>query len=721
LLETSFLLEDPQPFDVGVDIQEISCFGETDGSIELIISGGTPDYDVDWTGPGGFVATGSLIEDLGSGSYTATISDQSGCQTTMEVELNEPEEIVLDTSSENTTCNEANGSVSVIISGGQNPYDITWLDSDNNSIGTDADVFNLPAGTYTVQIMDNNGCISESGAVVSDSDVMTITGSTTDPLCADDLNGAISIEIMGGNGNLTFEWTGPAGYTNDTQNISDLASGTYVVEVTDEDGCVSAEQFEINAPDPITISDTVSNVTCFGQDNGSIEITVEGGSPDYTISWSGPNGFNSMDLIITDLIPGTYSVTVQDINGCEANAEYEITEDSELVLNASTTPLLCFGETTGSIDLEITGGTAPYDISWSDSNGIISNNEDLNNLGPDTYTVLVIDDFGCDAQMEVIMEENPELTVSIDAIQPACLSSDGSLEATVSGGAEPYQYFWYDLDNGNALLGNDPLLTGLNSGNYLFEVIDANLCVIQSETLLTDASGGVVLDVTSPLCFGDSNGAISSTVDGAQDPYTVEWNGPNGFTSDQENISDLFAGDYTIQITDALGCLFGEAITLEEPELLEATPTPGNPLCFGDSNGTILLDITGGTEPYIITWTGDNGLNSSDQNVSDLAEGCYDYSVVDDNGCQTSGQVCLIAPTEIEIITDTVDILCHSDSTGQILTLTQGGSGGYTFDWTGPNGYNSVQETITDLFAGDYELTVTDINGCQAQTLATIN
>ncbi|NQX90930.1 MAG: SprB repeat-containing protein, partial [Flavobacteriales bacterium] len=463
LLETSFTLVDPQLIDASETSTPVSCFGLNDGSIQLNITGGTPNYTVDWTGPNGYNGNGEFIDNLESGTYDATITDQAGCQTTLEVIIDQPEEIVLDVSSENTTCNEANGSVSVTITGGVEPYSITWLDSDNNPISNDLDVFNLEAGTYTVQVSDANNCDVESGAVISDSDVMTITGSTTEPLCSGDSNGTITIEVMGGIGTLDFEWTGPNGFTSTDQNISDLSSGTYVVQVTDENGCVSAEQFDLNEPDSIQIDATVSDISCFGQEDGSIEISISGGAPNYTIAWTGPNGFVSDELIILDLSPGTYSVAVIDQNNCEALDQFEILEDSELVLNATGTTLVCFGDTNGSIDLEITGGTPPYDITWTDSNGVLSNNEDLNNLGPDTYTAVVLDNAGCDAQIEVVIEENPDLEITMDVTQPACLSSDGVLTANVSGGTEPYQYSWFDQDNGNALIGTDPTLAGLSS------------------------------------------------------------------------------------------------------------------------------------------------------------------------------------------------------------------------------------------------------------------
>ena len=696
------------------------CSGEENGTATLDILGGTPDYSVIWSGPSGFASATQNITGLAAGDYSYEVFDANLCMVVGSITIEEGFLIELTTDSENTSCNEANGEVSVVVSGGEEPYDIAWVDSDLNTVGTTETVGGLTSGAYSVLVIDDFGCTASSTATISDSDAIEITGTTMDPLCDDASNGTIFIEATGGIGNFTYDWVGPDGFSSDQEVISDLAAGTYVIEITDESGCIAAESFELFAPESLSASSTVQNVSCFGQNDGSIELVISGGTPDYLVSWTGPNGFVSDQNTINNLEPGLYELSILDANLCLFENNFEISENNELVLSVSNNDFLCFGFETGSIDLTISGGSAPYEILWTGSNGFSSINEDLINLASGEYTCNVLDESGCSAELVVLIEENPELEISIDETQPACLSSDGQLLATVIGGTPGYNYFWYDLDNGNTLLGITPEITDLSAGNYLIEAFDDRGCPVSANIALSDASGSIGVENNDVLCFDDFNGSIDATVEGAELPYSVEWTGPDGFTSDQEDIADLAAGDYVIQVVDALGCVFSEVVAIEEPEELAASATPGNPLCGGDVSGAILLNITGGIEPFAVTWVGPNGFASDQQNIADLEEGCYDYQITDDNGCQIQGQSCLVAPPELEVQAVLTNVDCFGESTGNIALLTNGGISNYSWNWSGPNMFSADTESLQNIEAGQYDLQVTDPNMCQLDTFFVI-
>ncbi|MGB1032534.1 MAG: SprB repeat-containing protein, partial [Flavobacteriales bacterium] len=552
--ETTITIDETPELVVTASSTPELCSGEENGTASLEISGGTPDYTSIWTGPNGFASGDQNITDLAAGDYTYEVFDANLCSIVGSITIEEGAIIDLVTDSQNATCNESNGEVSVVITGGAEPYDIIWADSDLNPVGITETVSDLPSGAYGVLVVDNLGCSATAAATISDSDVIDISGSLTNPLCNTANNGAIDIEAQGGVGTLVFDWIGPDGFSSDQEDISDLAEGIYVVEITDEAGCIAAESFELIAPLNVDVTSTVQNVSCFGQNDGAIDLVILGGTPDYVVSWTGPNGFESDQSSITDLEPGVYNLQVLDANLCSFENTVEITENNELNLSVSNNEFLCFGFETGSIDLTIDGGSIPYDILWTGPDGFSSINEDLINLAPGEYTCTVSDDAGCSSEVIVSIEENPELELTIDETSPACLSSDGQLLATVIGGTPEYNYFWYDLDNGNNLLGITPEVTNLPAGNYFIEAFDDRGCPVSATVALSDASGSIEVQASDVLCFGDSNGVIDATVEGAELPYSVDWTGPNGYTSMDEDIADLTAGDYVIQVVDALGC-----------------------------------------------------------------------------------------------------------------------------------------------------------------------
>ncbi|MGB0424271.1 MAG: SprB repeat-containing protein, partial [Flavobacteriales bacterium] len=392
--ETTITIDETPELVVTASSTPELCSGEENGTASLEISGGTPDYTSIWTGPNGFASGDQNITDLAAGDYTYEVFDANLCSIVGSITIEEGAIIDLVTDSQNATCNESNGEVSVVITGGAEPYDIIWADSDLNPVGITETVSDLPSGAYGVLVVDNLGCSATAAATISDSDVIDISGSLTNPLCNTANNGAIDIEAQGGVGTLVFDWIGPDSFSSDQEDISDLAEGIYVVEITDEAGCIAAESFELIAPLNVDVTSTVQNVSCFGQNDGAIDLVILGGTPDYVVSWTGPNGFESDQSSITDLEPGVYNLQVLDANLCSFENTVEITENNELNLSVSNNEFLCFGFETGSIDLTIDGGSIPYDILWTGPDGFSSINEDLINLAPGEYTCTVSDDAG---------------------------------------------------------------------------------------------------------------------------------------------------------------------------------------------------------------------------------------------------------------------------------------------------------------------------------------
>jgi large repetitive protein len=722
VLDVSYDVTDTPQITINASVTNVSCTGSGDGAIEIIVAGGTPGYSISWSGPSGYSSTDQNISNLQPGNYGLTITDANFCQQQLSVEVQDatPIDVVLDIT--NSTCGTATGGASVVITGGTDPVTISWQDDLLVEIGTGLSITDLAAGVYYLVVTDDNGCGSTTTVNISDSDVATLTAEITNVLCFGDFNGTINLTVTDGTAPFSYAWNGPSGFVSTDEDLTDLEAGDYIVAVQDSLGCISTEIFTVETPDVLNSTATPTDVSCNGEADGSIDLEIFGGTPVYLIGWTGPDGFLSVDEDLFDLAPGVYQVGIMDANGCLTSTEATVGESTELTIDYVATDFLCFGDASGEIDITLSGGDAPYSFLWVGPNSFSSINEDLVGIGPGDYTLSASDNQSCGLDTTITIFGNPEIEVDFDIVQPQCLQSDGSIEALVTGGtvAVDYSYFWYDLDNGNLLVGTDALLSGLPSGEYFLEVFDDNACTSAQSITLTDAGAtieGVIQDV---LCFGGSNGTIDITVIGGNPDFTYEWNGPAGFSSNAEDVTDLVAGSYSVEATDVLGCLYGEVFEIAQPDTMQIGFTGSGVLCFGDINGAVISNVSGGTADYLYNWAGPNAFSSSSQNLSDLAPGCYDLQVTDANGCIATDQYCVTEPEEMAVVANITYIDCFGDYSGAIEIETSGGLPFYQFLWVGPNAFSITDEDIFDLEAGAYDLQVTDQNFCTYQTTFTV-
>ena len=425
---------------------------------------------------------------------------------------------------------------------------------------------------------------------------------------------------------------------------------------------------------------------------------------------------------MSDLDIGVYNVLITDANFCTFTLEVTVDESPVLDLGTDITHIACFGDNNGSIDLIFNSGTPAFDVVWNGPDAFASTSEDLTGLAPGDYTASVQDANGCVAELTVTVLEAAALDVTLDTTPPTCLLENGSLLAQATGGTVvgDYTYLWYDLDNGNALVGTNALLDNIGSGNYGLEVTDDSGCLLETTVALSDAGATLTAVIQDVLCYGDATGTLDLSIDGGESPFNFDWTGPDGYTNNVEDLTDLTAGNYVVDVTDNLGCFYSEAFEVNSPDSLSVVLTPGNVLCATDTNGSILTVVSGGTEPYTFTWVGPDGFTSDAQNLSDLAPGCYDLLVSDAFNCTTTAQACVDAPDALVFESTLTHIACFGEATGEIEADVSGGVGGYTWTWTGPNDFSSSEDTLTGLPAGAYVLQIEDLNFCTLDTTLTI-
>ena len=453
-------------------------------------------------------------------------------------------------------------------------------------------------------------------------------------------------------------------------------------------------------------------ICCYGGNSGFIDITVTGGTGNYSYIWS--NGEITEDL--SDVGAGAYLVTVTDENDCEGSIEIIITEPelmeiSEIHSNYNGYGVSCNGATDGFIDVNVTGGTGVYTFIWS--NG--ADTEDISDLGAGVYSVTVMDENGSTISAEIgILEtqimEIAEIHSDYSSYGVSCNGEiDGFIDITITGGTGNYTYTWSNGETAEDLL-------NIGAGAYTVTATDENSCSVSVEVEITEPEEMIISAIHSDYsgygvsCNGSLDGWVYTTISGGTGFYTYSWS--NGETT--EHIDNISAGMYSVTITDENGCSAFIEVEIIEPEEMEIAEIHSNYngygiSCNGAIDGFIDLTVTGGTGIYTFIWS--NGADTED--VSDLGAGAYTVTATDENNCSVSIEV-EITETEIIEISEThsyyngYEVSCSEATDGFINIAVIGGTGNYTYTWS--NG--ETTEDLSNIGAGTYTVTATDENGC---------
>lgn len=677
-----------------------SCFGLEDGSALIGISGGKAPYTVQWNDPQN--QSGTELKNVGEGSYTAQITDANNCTFTISVSLSAPPLLTLNPISKtDIACKgEATGSATAQAAGGTAPYTYQWNDS---YAQTGANAENLLAGTYTVTATDANGCTATGTVTLGEPNQhlnLSLT-SKTDVKCQGDSSGTATVLATGGTAPYSYIWSDSK--KQSTRNASGLAAGSYTVTVTDSKGCKASLNVSISQPtSPVNGTISVNNhVSCHGFADGSASVNVSGGASPYSIIWSPSNqaGANASNLAL-----GLHQVDIQDANGCTQTLSVQITQPQAPLAATvvAQTNVSCYDGENGMITASVTGGTAPYSYQWDDPNqqtGPIAVN-----LRAGTYTLTVTDKNGCTVQLSgTITEPSAPLTVSSSVIAAKCKgTATGEASVTPTGGTAPYTYQWNDPS-----LQSESRATELLAGEYLVTVKDAMGCQLTVTILVTEPAQPLQIGISSDAvsCNGLSDGSASATANGGISPYQFSWNDPQNQTG--PNANNLPSGEYQVSVLDANGCLAVASIAVPEPDPLQLKLNYSEKLCAGTTSGNVSASVLGGNQPYSYEWNDQNGTTSS--TASGLSPGTYTVTVTDAKLCQADTQITLTANVLSEIRLRAVHPTCNNAADGAVYSEVIGGDAPFTYSWD-PDGESS--KNILNKNAGDYQLVLTDNNGC---------
>jgi hypothetical protein len=641
---------------------------------------------------------------LTAGTYTVTVTDANGCKTTLSITISQPTKVNATSTQVNTTCGLCNGSIDVSVSGGTSPYTYDWTDL----VGTNdpQDRSSLCSGTYTVYVTDAQGCKDTLTVTIASSSKPELTSTqvnTTCGLC----NGSIDVSVSGGTSPYTYDWTDLVG-TNDPQDRSSLCSGTYTVYVTDAQGCKDTLTVTISDIGGPSVTETHTNVTCFSGNDGSIDISVSGGTSPYTYDWTDLVGTNDPQDR-TNLTAGTYTVTVTDANGCKTTLSITISQPTKVNATSTQVNTTC-GLCNGSIDVSVSGGTSPYTYDWTDLVGT-NDPQDRSSLCSGTYTVYVTDAQGCKDTLTVMIASSSKPELTSTQVNTTCGLCNGSIDVSVSGGTSPYTYDWTDLVGTN-----DPQdRSSLCSGTYTVYVTDAQGCKDTLTVTIASSSKPELTSTQVNTTCGLCNGSIDVSVSGGTSPYTYDWTDLVG-TNDPQDRTSLCSGTYTVYVTDAQGCKDTLTVTIAASSKPELTSTQVNTTC-GLCNGSIDVSVSGGTSPYTYDWTDLVGTNDP-QDRSSLCSGTYTVYVTDAQGCKDTLTVTIAASSKPELTSTQVNTTCGLCN-GSIDVSVSGGTSPYTYDWTDLVGTNDPQDR-SSLCSGTYTVYVTDAQGCKDTLTVTI-
>ncbi len=629
-----------------------------------------------------------------------------------------------------SNCYLANaGSIDIAITGGVpfstgNPYQISWA-GPNGYTNSNEDISNLEPGNYTLNILDDGGCPFTSSFTITEPDELVFSTTDFDPetiSCFGANNGSIGIEISGGTTPYTYDWTRNSTPFSNSEDLSDLAPGTYEITVTDANNCTPIIQsFSIIEPTKLDVSlASQIDIICFGDAMGEININTIGGRPvetspgvfDYTYSWTGPNGFTSNNQNLTGLIAGTYNLIVTDKSNCTDTLEVILTETDEISIDYTATEIKCYGDNDASITINnISGGNSPYTTTWSN----LGSGNLQTNLSAGTYIITVTDATNCEKQATIIIDEAPIFEITPTVNNVSCFGeNDARIVLNLVGGIDPVTLVWDDDPTAGVERNN------IGPGTYTVTITDGTPCIIAETFTITEPAELLLsANKTDALNCDDANsGTINLIVTGGTLPLNYSWS--NGATS--EDLSNVPPGDYSVTVTDANNCQISGNWTINRFEPLAVTvETLTDFDCDTKSvSQSFIAQASGGVPPYNINWSSGTVSGTNGKIMNTAQNGLIIIDVSDSLGCTTS----LSYHVDIPVLGDAdFNVTSSAFSTFGFYAIedpvqfTNSSSGDFvSISWDFGDGNFSAKESPTHTYIteGNYNVlqTVTYPFGC---------
>jgi len=731
--------------------ENTSCYGN-DGKVTVSpdFSTSSPPWNINILDKNGNniqnqqnVFTYHVFNGLFPGSYIAQIIDPiNGCSGTKNFTINQ-DSVALQISINkiNVSCyNGSDGEISVQVVNGSPPYKFFL----NNQISTnpypyDSVFSSLVAGSHILTVTDNNNCsIRDTVFLSSPLQPTRVISQSKVSVCFDSFTGSINAFGSGGTPPYSYEWFnfGDSVAFSLSNSVDSLPTGSYFVEVMDANGCDTFTTVQvITSQLPLTASPQVYGVSCRGDSTGKIIADGGGSSPPYKYYWKDSNGDTlqytgyMMGRDTLDNLPsGSYRLHIYDSQECFEDYILTVGEPStslKIDTLLVVSDISCYGDSVGSARMYVSGGMPNYSYVWE------SGEVDLiaRSLKSGYNTVSVTDDWGCTVEDSIQINENPLIESTVSVVQNvSCYgNSDGIASISTSGGVASYTYFW---SNGQVGLSTPDTASNLLFGSYYVTTRDALGCEVvdsidisQPEPLLMEAS-----EIDWISCYGANDGLASAYAWGGTPPYTFTWltGGQQGDT-----INTLTPGVHTVFVSDAKGCISSDTVFINEPaELFVDIVDTTLAYCIGINTASLTAVASGGTPGYSYQWDDNTIAPQTTAIATDLLAGIYTIMVTDSRGCVVTASI------DIDTVTNTMSaqitalnhyngghyVSCYGANDGKVFVnayhVNEPGDTSlayepYSYQWSGPSGFSSSNDTINHLFAGIYSVEIVDTNGCR--------
>ena len=746
-----------------------SACGQSTGTVSVSISGGTGPYNYVWkelisntviAENNNVASTENMVNNLAAGIYIVTIEDAGGtCSGLTDgvvvSDSDGPPLNIVQTSSP-SSCGGSDGFVSFTTSGTDLAFTIVEIGDVTNSQThnpsgpiNNGSISNLKAGAYILSVETTAGCVKATKIFITDGPMnFSLSSQITNASCGAS-DGAITVVVTGDDTNVSYAWFDSAGNpmsVSDPLQLTDLAAGAYRLEAT-QGTCKSILYAGVGTNNgPVISLETPLNSRCAGDNNGSINFAVSGGTAPYTYSVPAMNIVdeaisNPAETTVSDLGPGTYTISVKDNNGCVVvSNSFDILEPYVMNVTVSIMDVSACDALDGEICFNITGGTGPYNISDGGTSllDISGNYGCLNNLGARDYDLTIMDANGCSIALETITITEPAgcgdccagYSINGRSDAASCGGTDGTATVDIMGGSGEYKITW-------TLVSADPevvvsetaffeemsqTISNLAPGVYKVEVEDLSCaCGIRIDYVVVGTIAGIGVEISGLIdnfsCPEDESGAFDFAISGGTEPYTYEilYAGLSGDVVDpgRTTIENLANDIYYVLVTDADGCVgYGGPISFER------APDPFNIVtniieaCNGTNSGAICLAVTGATQNYTIDIEKGGNVIATVSDVSagastcvnELAIGNYNITITDANNC-------------VKVISDVAvtDIGCQNgnplcaDLNGGSVSSGNGSTVSFCVD-DGLDDYILLSNNTTPVNGIEYVYIVTDVN-----------
>ncbi len=693
------------------NISPPSCFGYDDAVVSFSISNGIGPYE--YALDGGGLDVSNTFMGLYSGDHYVYAEDSQGCNDSLSFVINDPQEVQIIIDSIGFASCFGMSDAFIALSAENTSGIVNYTLSPGSVSNTNGLFTGLGDGTYTISISDGNFCTNDTVIEINSPSSLGILINEINPLnCFGDENAIVEVIVSGG--------TAPYYYFIDTlsngtnQFINNLDAGIHEIMVLDSNNCQAEFSFTIEEPDSIYLqNDIISNVSCFGFNNGSAFFNANGGSGDleYELNTSEISTIGSFNNLASAL----YTLYISDTSGCSIEYEFEITEPSVLLIDTIlTTNPTCFGDANGSFSIAVSGGTPSYNYFIPG----IGNFTDtiVSNLNDGAYYISITDQYGCNVSQIVSLYEAEPFDIDVLAlVPPACFGDSTATVLVGSSGGNGGTTYGLSIDE----LQTSDTFHNLYPGMTQFFGVDSLGCSDSTFVFIPNALEIFIVPVVEDVsCFGFDDGSIELIGSGGNPSYTFSMDQVTWLNSGVFN--GLIANEYTLYIKDSNGCIEDSSIVVSQPDSLIINVSSIHPVTCSDLNsGVINIEISGGSTPY------QSDLNNSTQlgsyvSFDGLPIGSYQIITTDSNGCIAMLDTSLLQIENMSAFIEAVELNCFGDDNGVATVQYSGGSGQFLFQWD--NSTNDVTtSTQANLEAGiTYSVMVIDSLDNNCFTIASV-